>query len=306
MIHAKTEDTGGIDKHRAKSTDKTRHAAGAASKSKPATKPERDHGSDEENGEDDPGRDTARATGEKKITIFTISTEPHVKKPIICHRYTPPTPPTASNQPPFIFTHGAGGTLSAPAVVNFCTGFASASLFSILVFQGSVNLGARAKGFHACRAHVCGPGGGAHQPLLLGGRSMGARAAVMAATEDLAAVREGQRDRRVGLVLVSYPLQGPKEVRDRMLLDLPKGVEVLFVVGERDAMCPLELLEGVREKMKATSRVVVVRGADHGMNVRPAGGTREVGEETGKIAARWLSGEMEPEGETLYVGGEEK
>lgn len=138
---------------------------------------------------------------------------------------------------------------------------------------------------------------------------MGARAAVIAATELHTQVQEQQRGQETGveakLVLVSYPLQGPKDVRDQILLDLPEGFEVLFIVGDRDAMCPLELLDEVRAKMRGKSRVVVVRGADHGMDVRPKSQTREVGEETGRVAARWLSGEIESEGEVLNVGDEE-
>ena len=107
------------------------------------------------------------------------------------------------------------------------------------------------------------------------------------------------------MVFVSYPLQGPNGVRDQILLDLPREMEVLFVVGDRDAMCPLELLEEVRVKMKAKSRLVVVRGADHGMNARPAHKTKELGEETGRVAAKWLCGEVGNEGVTIYVGEEE-
>ena len=133
---------------------------------------------------------------------------------------------------------------------------------------------------------------------------MGARAAVMAATE-LVAAEEGTLVSRLRLVLVSYPLQGPKDVRDQILLDLPKETDVLFVIADRDAMCPLDLLEGVRVRMEARSRLVVVRGADHGMNIRPASKTQELGEETGRVAARWINGE-ENEGETLYVGEEDE
>lgn len=80
---------------------------------------------------------------------------------------------------------------------------------------------------------------------------------------------------------------------------------MLFIVGERDAMCPLGLLEETREKMVARSRVVVVQGADHGMNVVPAKRTRGLGEETGRVAARWLSGEIDVDGKVMHIGGEE-
>ncbi|KAE8448611.1 hypothetical protein EG329_009036 [Mollisiaceae sp. DMI_Dod_QoI] len=83
--------------------------------------------------------------------------------------------------------------------------------------------------------------------MALGGRSMGARAAVMAAKE--------RREEEVRcLVLVSYPLHtGNGDVRDEILLEVEEGVKVLFVVGDRDAMCDLE-------RMKARSWRVVVQG----------------------------------------------
>jgi len=123
---------------------------------------------------------------------------------------------------------------------------------------------------------------------------MGARAAVMAATES--AVDE------VELVLVSYPLKGPKDVRSQILLDLQGMVRVLFVVGGRDEMCPLEMLEEVRGRMRARSWVVVVRGADHGMRTRPARVERECGEQAGRLAAEWLAGRISDE--VTYVGEE--
>lgn len=123
---------------------------------------------------------------------------------------------------------------------------------------------------------------------------MGARAAVMAALETA--------EDEVELVLVSYPLKGPKDVRSQILLDLPGIVKVLFVVGDKDEMCPLEMLEEVRGRMKARSQVVVVRGADHGMRTKPARAERECGEETGRLAAEWLAGNVEEE--VTYVGEE--
>jgi predicted alpha/beta-hydrolase family hydrolase len=214
---------------------------------------------------------------------FSITSDV-VKNPIQCHSYTPLTKPTT---PTLIFTHGAGGTLSAPAVVNFCTGFSRTS--SITVFQGSMNLASRVKSFLACIPHIS-----SGKKLALGGRSMGARAAVMAAMESA--------EDEVELVLVSYPLKGPKEVRSQILLDLPGKVRVLFVVGDRDAMCPLDLLEEVRGEMKARSQLVVVRGADHGMHTKPARVERECGEETGRLAAEWLAGSVADA--VTYVGEE--
>jgi predicted alpha/beta-hydrolase family hydrolase len=225
---------------------------------------------------------------------------------VLCHSYTPALPPSQSLFSPkdtLLFTHGAGGTLEAPAVVHFCTGFSSITKRRILAFQGSSNLKARVKGFEACWEYATQVMEGT---VVFAGRSMGARAAVLASTQ-LSSAEDGAR-----LILVSYPLQGPKEVRDQILLDLPPSSKVLFILGGRDAMCPLPLLEGVRAKMQARTQIVVVRGADHGMNVRPAAGTRIFGERAGRVAARWVDGRdleevdgVEEEG-TVYIGDEEE
>ena len=135
---------------------------------------------------------------------------------------------------------------------------------------------------------------------------MGARAAVMAATETLEQAEKkgkGEEKMSVELILISYPLKGPKDdIRDQILLSLPASISVLFIIGERDAMCPFDLLNEVRSKMQAKSQLVIVRGADHGMHTKPASLEKEYGEKTGRVAAEWLSGSMK--GDLVYVGEE--
>ena len=306
-----------VDKHQTKGSSKAEQNVTETTLNR---KPELEEPQDREGTKD--ARLGASTPTPNNITVLTIDSE-ILKKPTVCHEYLPSNKsPISANHgyTPFIFTHGAGGTLAAPAVVNFCTGFSSTCSVSILAFQGSMNLGARIKGFHACYRHVRGDAedcsrrpAGSRKTLVRGGRSMGGRAAVIAATELDTELRETEQKPETGtgtgikmkLVLVSYPLIGPKEVRDQILLHLPGEAEVLFIVGENDAMCPLELLEEVRRKMRVKNRLVVVRGADHGMNVKPARRTREVGMETGRVTARWLTGEIENVGEVLYVDGEE-
>ena len=189
------------------------------------------------------------------------------KEPIRCHLVANDS--TAFSRPPsLIFTHGAGGTIKADAVVNFANGFAAKS--SLLCFQGTMNLKSRVKMFstviEAQKSSHC-----------LGGRSMGARAAVMAAT-----------DQTTHLVLVSYPLQSNKETRDQILLKLPDSMKIVFVIGDRDSMCDLPKLQAVRRRMKCRSWLLIVKSADHGMNARPKSATKELGEKTGDIVAQWL------------------
>jgi predicted alpha/beta-hydrolase family hydrolase len=157
-----------------------------------------------------------------------------------------------------------------------------------------MNLKSRVKGFRACIDEKKEERNG--EKLVLGGRSMGARAAVMAASED-------EDGKVTELVLVSYPLKGPKgDVRDQILLNLPASVKVLFVIGDRDAMCPLDILEEVRSKMEAKSQLVIVRDTDHGMHVKPASSEKEHGEQTGRIAAQWVAGNLTED--ITYIGTE--
>lgn len=96
-------------------------------------------------------------------------------------------------------------------------------------------------------------------PAVLAGKSMGSRIGCHVALED-PAVR--------ALVCLGYPLASPgkrKSIRDEVLLSL--RVPILFVQGTRDALCPLDLLESVRAKMKATSHLHVVEGGDHSLIV---------------------------------------
>lgn len=125
---------------------------------------------------------------------------------------------------------------------------------------------------------------------------MGSRAAVVAASEYLSASTErGRAD--VELILVSYPLRGPKgDLRDQILFDLPKNVKVLFVVGDKDSMCPLDALDKVRAEMKSRSWLAVVKGADHGMS------KKNMGELAGRKAVEWVNGGKWDAGGRVEVG----
>jgi len=288
------------------STSESPEAKPKASKGRPAANPKKRSPKDakpEANAQPDQESDSAP----QNRTNLTITQE-LVKKPIECHQYSP-TSSTSSPPPTLIFTHGAGGTLSADAVVNFCTGYSSS--LPILAFQGSMNLKARTKGFHACIDELNSTQSTAlkgakedtagAKTLLLGGRSMGARAAVIAATEHLASLGEKEAEElNVQLILVSYPLLGPKDdLRDQILLDLPKSVRILFISGDEDAMCPIDTLNDTRDKLTAKSQLVVVTDANHGMNVVPASRTQRVGEETGRWAARWV--QREPMDDEVFI-----
>ncbi|KAI1619536.1 Alpha/Beta hydrolase protein [Exophiala viscosa] len=223
-----------------------------------------------------PDTSSKQTTGSNdKFTSFEM---PSGSKPIPCIRSHPAEAAPIS----LVFTHGAGGGLSAPALMNFARGFASTGS-PVVCFQGNMNLKARTRSFATVLDHEKKQRK-AEMTVAYGGRSMGARAAVLAAQSD---------ESIKTLVLVSYPLIGPGgAVRDRILLDIKSDVDVLFVSGDGDSMCDFPRLATLRKKMKAKSWMVVVEGADHGMTLK--GGkkwkdaTEEVAKETGRIAARWV------------------
>jgi uncharacterized protein len=98
-------------------------------------------------------------------------------------------------------------------------------------------------------------------PIVLAGKSMGGRVGChVALVEPVAAV-----------ISFGYPLcggGGRSKLRDQVLLDL--RTPAMFVQGTRDPLCPLELLEDVRRRMRAPSTLHVVDGADHSLLVAKA------------------------------------
>jgi uncharacterized protein len=95
-------------------------------------------------------------------------------------------------------------------------------------------------------------------PVVLIGKSMGGRVGChLALEEEVAAV-----------ICLGYPLCGggnPGKMRAEVLLKL--AIPILFVQGTRDSLCPLDLLEGVREQMKAPNQLYIVEGGDHSLMV---------------------------------------
>ena len=70
------------------------------------------------------------------------------------------------------------------------------------------------------------------------------------------------------VICLGYPLCAAgdrSKLRDQVLLDL--GAPVLFVQGSRDPLCPLDLLDDVRKRMRAPSALHVVEDADHSLLV---------------------------------------
>jgi uncharacterized protein len=95
-------------------------------------------------------------------------------------------------------------------------------------------------------------------PIVLAGKSMGGRVGCHVALVDPVQA----------VICLGYPLCGAgdrSKLRDQVLLELK--TPVMFVQGTRDPLCPLELLEGVRKRMRAPSTLCVVESGDHSLIV---------------------------------------
>ena len=95
-------------------------------------------------------------------------------------------------------------------------------------------------------------------PIVLIGKSMGGRIGCHLSLEEKVSA----------LICLGYPLcaMGDRsKLRDKVLRELT--TPVLFVQGTRDTLCPLELLEEVRQEMSAPNELFVVDGGDHSLKV---------------------------------------
>ena len=121
--------------------------------------------------------------------------------------------------------------------------------------------------------------------LLIGGRSMGGRAASMLAADGFACD---------GLLLLAYPLHPagkPEQLRDA---HLPKiSVPVLCFNGTRDALCTRDLMERVLEGVGDNWTMHWLDGADHSFHVLKSSGRTdaqvlaEIGDASGAWVEQW-------------------
>lgn len=118
--------------------------------------------------------------------------------------------------------------------------------------------------------------------LIIGGRSMGGRAASMLAADGFTCD---------GLLLLAYPLHPagkPEQLRDA---HLPKiGVPVLCLNGTRDALCRRDLMEAVLAGVGRNWTMHWLDGADHSFHVLKTSGRTdaEVLGEIGDATQVWM------------------
>lgn len=119
---------------------------------------------------------------------------------------------------------------------------------------------------------------------LIGGRSMGGRAASMLAADGFGCD---------GLLLLAYPLHPagePSRLRDA---HLPRIVmPTLCLNGTRDTLCRRDLMDSVVARLPTTFSMHWLEGADHSFHVSKSSGRTdgEVLDEIGETVDDWLRG----------------
>jgi len=118
--------------------------------------------------------------------------------------------------------------------------------------------------------------------IVIGGRSMGGRAASMLAAEGYSAD---------GLLLLAYPLHPPGKPNQLRDAHLPKiTMPVCCFCGTRDLFVTRELMERVLETVPAPWEMHWVDGADHSFHVLKSSGRTDaaVMDDIADMSRRWI------------------
>lgn len=197
-------------------------------------------------------------------------------------------PATGAQAAVFVCAHGAGGSMSDRATLASASALRSVGLgvvrFNFLYKErksGSPDPMPRLK---ECMTAVIERTRAELRPgvLVIGGRSMGGRAASMLAADGYDAE---------GLLLLAYPLHPPGQhdkLRDAHLPSIT--MPVLCFSGTRDTFCDPDLMKAALKKVKTRWEMHWVEAADHSFHVpRTSGRTdADVLREIADTTREWL------------------
>jgi predicted alpha/beta-hydrolase family hydrolase len=189
----------------------------------------------------------------------------------------------------FICAHGAGGnmndTSTAKTARALCARGVGVVRFNFLYKEKKSGRPDAMPRLQSCFAAVVEHARNAVDPkkLIIGGRSMGGRAASMMAAEGF------ECD---GLLLYAYPLHPPgrpEKLRDAHLSSIK--VPVLCFSGTRDPFMTPSLMENALESVKTDWTMQWVEGADHSFHVLKSSGRndQQVQDEMADASAEWIS-----------------
>ena len=191
--------------------------------------------------------------------------------------------------PVFVCGHGAGGNLADRGVVATAQTMRAHGLhtlrFNFAYRERKSSRPDPMPKLTACVEAVAKHARSELQParLIIGGRSMGGRAASVLASQEFACD---------GLLLLAYPLHPPgrpAQLRSAHLPDI--RVPVLCINGTRDDFCTPSLMEDVLTTGGANWRMHWIEGADHSFHVLKSSGRRDadVMEEIGSVTRAWVA-----------------
>ena len=167
--------------------------------------------------------------------------------------------------PLFVFAHGAGAPSSHPWMQRWIRRLATIGTVAAFDYSYIKNSSKRPdplpKLVATPRQALQQARQGHNGPTVLIGKSLGARVGCHLALEE----------KVTAVICLGYPLCGggdPAKLRADVLRALT--TPILFVQGTRDRLCPLHLLESVRQEMSAVNKLHVVEGGDHSLLVTQA------------------------------------
>jgi len=189
----------------------------------------------------------------------------------------------------FICAHGAGGSMSDRSTLAAANALRSRGVgvvrFNFLYREkGSGRPDAMPKLMATTSAVVERVRAelGSPRPLIIGGRSMGGRAASMLASEGIDAN---------GLLLLAYPLHPPGQpdkLRDAHLPSI--AMPVLCINGTKDPFCTPALMERAIANVTAPWTMHWLDGADHSFHVLKSSGRNDAAvlAEVADVSERWI------------------
>lgn len=202
--------------------------------------------------------------------------------------YEPPSADEGNAGVVVICAHGAGGNMNDKSVASTASTFRARGVgvvrFNFLYKEKKSGRPDPMPKLKDCYTAVVdkvrrdvGP-----EKLIIGGRSMGGRAASMLAADGFNCD---------GLLLLAYPLHPPgqpEKLRDAHLPDI--RVPVICFNGTRDPFCTPALMEDVLKRVKTDWEMHWVEGADHSFHVLKSSGRTdaEVQADIADKSRRWL------------------
>ena len=188
----------------------------------------------------------------------------------------------------FVAAHGAGGRLNDKSMLGLATEFESRKLdvvrFNFLYREKGSGRPDQMPRLEKCFGAVIAKVREELKPrmLVIGGRSMGGRAASMMAAKGFDCD---------GLLLFAYPLHPPGQLDKLRVAHLPDiKVPVLCFNGTRDTFCTHELMTKALETVNTEWEMHWLDGADHSFHVPKSSGRNDAAvlQEVGAATQAWV------------------